>query len=331
MADVAEPDARPAPVPPAIGVDIGGTKCLGVVVASDGSVVAATRAPTPHGEAALVAAVAGIVADLEALVPGAAGAPVGVGAPGLVTPDGVLRAAPNLVEVTEFPLGRLLRRRLGRAVHVDNDNTAATEAEWRVGAAAGASDAVYVGLGTGIGGGLVCGGRLVRGANGFAGEVGHMVVVPDGIPCVCGRRGCWERYASGSALGRLARDAAARGALAAVVGEVGGDPAALRGEHVMVAAADGDPDAVAVVDAFARWVALGLVNLVNTTDPAVVVVGGGLVEAGAVLVEPVRRHVAALLFSPANRPHPPVVAAALGARSGAIGAALLAREAGGEA
>ncbi len=147
---------------------------------------------------------------------------------------------------------------------------------------------VLVTLGTGIGGGLIVGDELVRGAAGFAGEPGHMVVDPNGPPCPCGRRGCWERYASGSGLGRLGREAAEAGRAGAVVALAGGDPEAVRGEHVTAAAAGGDPEALAVMADFAWWVALGMANLVNLLDPEVVIIGGGLAEAGELLLGPTR-------------------------------------------
>jgi glucokinase len=239
-----------------------------------------------------------------------------------VSTDGVWRAAPNVGAVWDVPIGARLAERLGHPVHVDNDATCATLAEWRAGAALGASDVVLVTLGTGIGGGIVSSGRLVRGVNGFAGEPGHMVVDPNGPPCVCGRRGCWERFASGSGLARLAREAATGGRLVRVVA-LAGDAEAVRGEHVLSAAREGDHDALVVVDQWAWWVALGLVNLTNILDPEVVVMGGGLAEAVDLVLAPVRRHFADLLYAPAHRPHPRIEMAALGEQAGAIGAALL--------
>ncbi len=182
---------------------------------------------------------------------------------------------------------------------------------------------MLVTLGTGIGGALVTGGALQHGANGFAGEPGHMVVNPNGPPCVCGRRGCWERYASGSGLGHLAREAAIAGQLADVVALAGGDAEAVRSEHLIRAASEGEAGAIAVLDSFAWWVALGLVNLANLLDPALIVVGGGLIEAADLLMEPVGRHFVDLLYAPDARPHPAIVAATLGERAGATGAALL--------
>jgi glucokinase len=170
-------------------------------------------------------------------------------------------------------------------------------------------------------------GRLVRGANGFAGEVGHMVVDDDGIPCPCGRNGCWERYASGSALGEQARAVVAAGGGRRFVELAGGDPAQVTGEHVTAAASEGDAEAVAVLDRFADWFALGLGNLVHVLDPSRCVVGGGLVAAGDVILAPIRTALSTVrLVAPEHRPHVEVVPAVLGAQAGAIGAALLARE-----
>ncbi|HEY3485439.1 MAG TPA: ROK family protein, partial [Ilumatobacteraceae bacterium] len=190
-------------------------------------------------------------------------------------------------------------------------------------AARGTGDYVLVTLGTGIGGGLVAGGQLQRGTNGFAGEYGHVVVQPDGPPCPCGRRGCWERYASGSGLGRLAREAAIGGRAERLVELAGGDPEAVRGEHVRVAAREGDEQTGAVVDEFGRWVALGLVNLANTLDPELFVLGGGLAADGDLYIGAIRRWFVEWLYAPTLRPHPYVEFARLGPHAGAIGAALL--------
>jgi glucokinase len=179
-------------------------------------------------------------------------------------------------------------------------------------------------LGTGIGGGIVVDGRLVEGANGFAGEIGHMVVDPHGPRCPCGRRGCWERFASGSGLARLGREAALAGEARRIVELAGGDPEAVRGEHVTRAAAEGDPQALAVMASFGWWLALGLANLANTFDPECFVLGGGLVEAGEILLQPVRNAFMNLVEAPSLRPPIDILPAALGERAGAVGAALLA-------
>jgi glucokinase len=323
--------ADAAPPPLAVGIDVGGTKILGRVLdpARPDQAVAERRIDTPRGREAVTAAVVTVAEGLldDPAVTAAGGvAAVGVGVPGLVDAGGVLRVGPNLPGVRDLDLGPALVRRLGRPATVDNDANCATWAEWRIGAARGADDVVMVTLGTGIGGGLVTGGRLQRGAHGFAGEPGHMMVDPAGPPCPCGRRGCWERFASGSGLGRLGRDAASAGRLHRAVELAGGDPEDVRGEHVAEAATAGDAEAVAVLQEFAWWVAVGIANLVDVLDPAVVVVGGGVVAEGELLLEPVRAAYEGLVLAGGERGPVRIVGAELGAEAGAIGAALLAAD-----
>jgi glucokinase len=178
-----------------------------------------------------------------------------------------------------------------------------------LGAGASVDDLVVVTLGTGIGAGLVVGGRLQRGANGLAGEVGHLTVQVDGRSCGCGRRGCWERYASGSALADHARVLSGR---------------SVTGEQVMAAAREQQSWALEVVDVFATWVAMGLANLANVTDPARFVIGGGLASEGDVLLAPLVAAYRQSLYASSHRPVADIVMATLGPRAGAIGAALLA-------
>lgn len=302
------------------GIDVGGTKCLGVLVDETGQVLAEYRVATPSGREAVVDAIAGVVAELARHGPVAA---VGVGMPGLVDRRGVLRFAPNLPGVVDLDVKDAIEDRCGIATFVDNDATCAAWGERAAGAAKGRDDVVLVTLGTGIGAGIVLGGRLYRGAHGFSGEVGHMVVDPNGPPCVCGGRGCWERYASGSGLARLAREAAVGGRAPGLVARAGGDPDLVRGEHVTVAAAAGDEGAAAVLRDFAWWLALGLSNLANIFDPECFVIGGGLIEAGALVLPPVRQHLGDLIEARDHRPEVEVLPAQLGERAGAIGAALL--------
>ena len=279
-----------------IGIDVGGTKCLGVAIDDSGKVVQQFRLPTPHADE-LCNTLVEIVAQLgeaESL---------GIGVPGLITPEGVIRASPNLVGAKELPLRQMLEEQLGKKVLVENDATCAALGEWKLGAAQGATDAWIITLGTGIGGGLIAGSVLQRGAHGFAGEVGHMVVDPHGPLCPCGRNGCWERFASGKGLSYLAQ------------GE--------KGEDVLSRAKAGASDALSVVDTFAKWVALGLVNLTNMTDPEVIVVGGGVIVSADVVMPRIGHWFEQLLYSPKHRAHPRLVAAQLGEQAGAIGAAML--------
>ena len=183
-------------------------------------------------------------------------------------------------------------------------------------------------LGTGIGGGIVVDGRIQVGSSGFAGEIGHMVVDPSGPPCPCGRRGCWERYASGAGLGVRAREAAMAGRLHDVVRRSGGDPESVRGEDVSAAAAAGDPEARRVIEEVGWWIGFGLANLAGVLDPECFVLGGGLVGAGDLLVDSARRRLRRARRRGSRRPAPLVVAAAFGERAGAVGAALSALQGG---
>lgn len=326
-------DLEPAePVTRAVaGLDLGGTKILGIAYdltpGRPPRPLAEERVPTPRGTAAVLDALHSVAtvlrerlaaSDLEL-------AAVGLGAPGLVDRTGTLRFAPNLPGVEEIPIGDELRARFALPVVVENDATCATWAEHRL-RPDPADDALLVTLGTGIGAGVVAGGVLQRGINGFAGEAGHMVVDADGPPCPCGRRGCWERYASGSGLGRLARDAALAGKAARVVELAGGDPEAVRGEHVAQAARAGDHEALAILRDFARWFSLGLANLVNLLDPELVVIGGGLASSADLFLEPIRNAYADEVYAAEHRPPLRIEVAHLGEDAGALGAALLAAE-----
>jgi glucokinase len=311
---------------PTIGVDIGGTKVLGVAVGPDGSVLADAKLATPRAGEALLDAVAGLVAALAARIPGSTVGAVGVGAPGLVDTNGVLHVAPNLPEVAGVAIGAGLAARLsGMPLRLGNDATFAGWAEYSIGAARGSAHTLLVTLGTGIGGSIVIGHRLVEGAHGYAGEFGHMVVDADGPECPCGRRGCWERLASGGALARLGRRAAASGAAPRVLELAGGEPGSVLGEHVTIAASEGDAAARELLCEYGRWVALGLANLVNLFDPDCVVVGGGVVAAWAVLETPVTSAFSAQALGVDQRTKVRLVPAALGERAGAIGGAILAR------
>jgi glucokinase len=309
-----------------IGIDLGGTKCLGLVLDADGTVLAEHRVPTPRGAVAIVDTLVDLTAVLEGTV-GERVPAIGVGLPGLVERKGVLRFAPNLPGVVDLDLTAALGDRLPDVrFRFENDATCAGWGEKAHGAAVGADTVLMVTLGTGIGGGIIVDGRVFDGAYGFAGEVGHMVVDPNGPACPCGNRGCWERYASGSGLGRLAREAANAGRATRMVELAGGDPENVKGEHVTAAAAEGDPAAKAVMVDFAWWLALGLANLANIFDPECFVVGGGLVSAGDLLFEPARAAYAGLVEGADHRPEVAILPALLGESAGAIGAAALARQ-----
>lgn len=315
---------RRMPGAPTIGVDVGGSKCLGVVLGDAAQVIAEHRLATPRRGGELLDAVGRLITGLATRAGSVGG--IGIGVPGLVDQRGVLRFAPNLPGVTELPVGPAMSQRFGPVpVRVENDASCAGWAESQMGAASGGRNVLLATLGTGIGGGLVVDGRLVRGANGFAGEIGHMVIDPAGPACPCGQRGCWERFASGSGLARLGREAVEPGGASRILDLAGGDVGAIRAEHVTQAAAAGDMAARRLVERFARWLALGLANLANVLDPERIVLGGGMITSEEVILAPTAAAFHRLVEGAEHRPRIPIVAAVLGERAGAIGAALLAR------
>ena len=307
---------------PTVGLDIGGTKVLGVLLDADGNVLREQRQLSPHaGVDALVATAAAIVEELAE-----PGIPVGVGAAGLVNHEGRVLYSPNLPTVRDAPLSDAMRNATEHPLVVDNDANVAALGEVAYGAAKGVQHALMVTLGTGIGGGMLLNGQLYRGAHGFAAEIGHMTVERGGPLCACGERGHWEAIASGSALGRMARELVEEGAGARILSAAGGSIEAITGVHVEAAVRAGDVDARALMARYADNVSLGLAALANVLDPEMIVIAGGMVELGPMLFEPLHasflRHVEGAAF----RPKIPIVPALLGERAGAVGAAVLARE-----
>lgn len=309
---------------PTVGVDLGGTNVRAAVVEPDGSVLVEERAPTPPGWPALLDAIASLIGRFRPALP--AGTPVGVGAAGLVDHDGTVHYAPNIRRLRRVPLRAELARVLSAPVVVDNDANVAAWGEVCHGAARGVDHGLVITLGTGIGGGIIAGGQVLRGAHGFAAEVGHFQFDPHGPDCACGEPGHWEPLASGGALGALARARAASGDAPNVLTRAGGDPDAISGKQVGEAAAAGEPDGRALLAEYAHQVALGFAGLTNILDPEIIVVSGGLIELGEVLLQPIRDAFATHLEGAPYRPAVPIVAAALGERAGVVGAAALARD-----
>jgi len=305
-----------------VGLDIGGTKVLGVLLDASGAVIDEERKLSPH--AGVDALVATAIAIVEHLAPEPT--PVGVGAAGMVSHDGHVLYSPNLPTVVDAPLREALQNATQHPVIVDNDANVAARGEIAYGAAVGVQHALFVTLGTGIGGAMLLGGQLYRGAHGFGAEIGHMTVERGGPLCACGEYGHWEAIASGTALGRMARELVSQGGGANILASAGNDRDAVAGVHVEQAAQSGDADAKALLARYADNVALGLAGLANILDPQLIVIGGGLVELGPLLFDPLHdafmRHVEGAAYRPAI----PIVPARLGERAGAVGAAVLARE-----
>ncbi len=307
------------------GVDVGGTKIAGGVIDEDGTILEELRVESPATDSeAIEDAIAGLVRELSTRHEIAA---VGVGAAGYVDKSrAVVVFAPNIAW-RNVDLKSELEARVHLPVVIENDANAAAWGEFRFGAGADVDDLLLVTVGTGVGGGLVLDGELYRGAFGFGAEIGHMRVVPDGILCGCGNHGCFEQYASGSALVREARIAARGGSLLArdLLDRAGGDPEAITGPLITEAAQQGDEFAAEQLAHLGSWLGEGIASLTAVLDPAVVVIGGGVSEAGELLLVPIRAAFRSQLTARGHRPSLEVRKATLGNRAGLIGAADLAR------
>jgi glucokinase len=303
----------------AIGIDVGGTKVGGLLVGEDGEVLAQEAADTPAED--VEATIETIYRVAGALAGRGEPEGIGVGAAGMVDFEaGTLRFAPNLAW-KEVPI-RALMERTGLPAVVDNDANVAAWGEYRFGAGRGYRNLLVVTVGTGIGGGLITGGRLLRGAHGFAGEIGHFIVEPGGPWCGCGNQGCWEQVASGRALDRAAREGAESRPDSMIATLAGGH--AVEGRHVWEAARRQDRMAVLILEAVGRRLGEGIAGLVNVLDPNAVVIGGGVADIGDLLLDPAREAFRDAVEAPDHRPEVPLVPAQLGNRAGAIGAAALA-------
>lgn len=314
-----------------IGVDIGGTKIAGGLVDEAGTILHRARRDTPaRSTSAIAEAIVEVAVELAALATTSglgAVESVGLGAAGLVDETRqIVRFAPNL-SWAEEPLAAQVSAGCGLPVVVENDANAAAWGEFRFGAGRAEHSLVMVTVGTGIGGGIVLRNHLVRGAYGMAAEFGHLGRVPDGRLCGCGKRGCWEQYASGNALLREARELAAdqrdRASLLLSLGD--GTPEGVKGKHVTSAARQGDPVALEAFDHIGRWLGTGLADVAALLDPAMFVIGGGVSEAGDLLLLPTRAAFESSLVARKHRPLASVVMAQLGNDAGVVGAADLAR------
>lgn len=309
----------------ACGIDVGGTKIAGGVVDDEGTVVDQLRVESPATDSdAIEDAIADLVRQLGSRHPITA---VGVGAAGYVDRDRArVLFAPNLAW-REVDLKDELEARVDLPVVVENDANAAAWGEFRYGAGHDVDDLLLVTVGTGVGGGIVVDGELYRGAFGVGAEIGHLRVVPDGILCGCGHHGCFEQYASGSALVREVRQIAENGvpAAASLLERAGGLVDRIDGPMITEAARDGDAFALGRLRELGRWLGAGIASLVTVLDPAVVAIGGGVSEADDLLLDSLRESFETHLPGRQHRPLAEIRRATLGNAAGMIGAADLAR------
>ncbi|MFI9105270.1 ROK family glucokinase [Streptomyces fildesensis] len=308
-----------------IGVDIGGTKIAAGVVDEDGSILETCKVPTPATPEAVVDAIADAVRKVST---GHEVDAVGIGAAGYVDDKrATVLFAPN-INWRHEALKDKVEQRVGLSVIVENDANAAAWGEYKFGAGQGHDDVVCITLGTGLGGGIIIGGKLHRGRFGVAGEFGHVRMVPDGLLCGCGSQGCWEQYASGRALVRYAKQrAAATPENAELLLSLGdGNPDTIEGKHISEAARGGDPVAIDSFRELARWAGAGLADLASLFDPSAFIVGGGVSDEGELVLDPIRKSFRRWLVGGQYRPHAQVLAAQLGGKAGLVGAADLARQ-----
>lgn len=305
----------------ALGIDLGGTQLRLALVDPAGAVVRRAAAAT---DLAGPAAVLGQIERLYGELGAAEARPIGIGvsAPGpLDSETGSIIAIPTLPGWNDFPLAAALTEAFGLPVVVENDGIAAANGEWRFGAARGARHFVYVTVSTGIGGGVVVDGRLLHGRRGLAGHVGHMIVEPGGPRCSCGAKGCFEALASGSALARAAREAAAAWPDSLVAKQA---PDTITGRDVVEAARTGDALALALLAREAEWLGLGFASLAHLYSPEMIVMGGGVSQAFDLLQDGIAASFRAAAMPPFREVK--LAPAGLGDNAGLAGAAALAWE-----
>ncbi|MFR9729189.1 ROK family protein [Saccharopolyspora sp. MS10] len=306
-----------------VGVDVGGTSLRASVVDPRGTVLETLRVPSAGTGPELDSAIADAVRCLADRYPVAG---VGLAVAGFVSEDRrVVRFAPHL-PWRQAAVADDIASRVGLPVVLEHDANAAAIAEQRFGAAAGAKVAALVAIGTGIGGALVLDGAVYRGAHGIAPELGHLRLVPGGRACPCGKRGCWERYCSGTALAATALELFAADGSSPLAAEAAKDPGEITGERVAQAAEGGDPVAARAVGELATWLGEGLALVADVYDPDVVVLAGGVSGSAHLFLPAARRRYAEAITGSGHRPLAQVRLARHGDEAGIVGAATLARE-----
>ncbi len=305
----------------AIGVDVGGTKIAVGIVSADGELLDEVRQPTPHTSKRLIEALAGAIQEV--------GNGHEVGGVCLAVPGNILATenrviySPNLHAIEGVALKDELEPKIGLPLTVENDANAAAWGEFRFGAGSDVDHLVFITLGTGVGGGVITHGVLMRGAQGAGGELGHTTIQATGPRCSCGNRGCLEAMASGTAIRRRAREVAIEKPGSALNRLA--STREILGEDVTRLAEGGDEAALSVLEEAGVWLGIGLAGFVNVFNPEVVAIGGGVVEAGDLILNPARREIQLRARSPA-RDLAEIRVATLGAKSGILGAAALARD-----
>lgn len=311
-----------------IGIDLGGTNIVASVVDDDYNIIGTSKTPTNSPRSA--DEIFDDIADVCEEAVKAAGLTmddidsVGMGTPGTVNQDGVIEFANNLA-FNNVPARTMLAKRINKPeekVFIENDANCAALGEAYAGCGNGAKDFVAVTLGTGVGSGVIIGGKIVNGVNYAGGECGHMVIVVDGEQCSCGRKGCWEAYASATALIRQTKKAMEEYP-DSLMHKLAKEEGKVSGRTAFDAMRLGDIAGIKVVDDYIKYVACGLINIVNALQPEIICIGGGICNEGETLMKPLRRFVQSERYSIHSKIQTKIVKAELGNDAGVIGAALL--------
>ena len=311
-----------------VGIDLGGTGIKAGLVNEEGTIVARAECPTgvERGHEAVIADMAKLALDV--IAKGGATLDevkaVGIVLPGIQDPrTGHVPFCTNLYW-HDVPVVELMQKVIDKPIYIGNDATVAGLAESVAGVSKGYATSVFITLGTGVGGGIVIDGKPYSGPNGVGSEIGHMIVMIDGEPCTCGNRGCWERYASATAIIRMGRESAQLHPDGAIARAVGGDLGKITAKTVMDLAKEGDPQAKEIFDKYVYYLCVGIVNLINCIDPEVIALGGGVSKAGDFLLNAVRAKLPEMIFYK-TMPYARIELATLGNDAGIIGAAMLGR------
>lgn len=311
-----------------IGIDLGGTNIVASVVDDDYNIIGTSKTPTNSPRSA--DEIFDDIADVCEEAVKAAGLTmedidsVGMGTPGTVNQDGIIEFANNLA-FNNVPARTMLAKRINKPeekVFIENDANCAALGEAYAGCGNGAKDFVAVTLGTGVGSGVIIGGKIVNGVNYAGGECGHMVIVVDGEQCSCGRKGCWEAYASATALIRQTKKAMEEYP-DSLMHKLAKEEGKVSGRTAFDAMRLGDIAGIKVVDDYIKYVACGLINIVNALQPEIICIGGGICNEGETLMKPLRRFVQSERYSIHSKIQTKIVKAGLGNDAGVIGAALL--------
>lgn len=311
-----------------IAVDLGGTNIRAAQYTPQGELIARAKRPTLFGGGGEV--LERLVSTVQEVMPanGSAVKAIGIGAPGPLNPfTGVILNAPNLPGWINFPLKQILESRLHIPIELGNDANMAALGEWKYGAGRGHNDVLYLTISTGIGGGVISGGRLIVGVNGMAAELGHVAISPDGPVCGCGQRGHLEALASGPSMARTARARLRAGASSTILEMVNGEIDTVTAEHIGDAAKAGDAFALSILEEAGVFIGRAVANFMHIFNPSVVILGGGVSNnVGDLLLQPVRGEVQRRVMTDLYSKDTPIVKAQLGDDVGLLGTLALAIE-----